>query len=132
MKEIVSVPWRTLVSTASGATALMAVGGAIALGTGSIDMGRDIESRMPSFASPLIAGTALFAVVAVPMAITAALAVFRPDLAPLYAVGSGALLIAWIALQIVVLGALSWLQPVMALTGGLVLTAGCLRPGRTQ
>jgi hypothetical protein len=89
-------PW---LAFTAGAVAVSALAGAVAL-TAGLNMGATITDRIP-FHSTLFGGLALVLVVALPMAVAAYLA--------------GALLIGWIAIQVLIIRPFSWLQPAMAL-----------------
>lgn len=102
-----------------------ALGGAIALGTGLMDMGVAVETRFP-FHSSVLAGIALAMVVALPMAVAAYLSWTGSVHAAGAAMTAGALLVGWIAVQVAVIRTFSWLQPAMALAGALVFLGGLL------
>jgi hypothetical protein len=108
-----------------GLVSLSAYGGVVGFWSGAIDMGPEITSRFP-FASPVLAGTALLLVVALPTSV-AAVAAWRgsPRTADLTAL-AGVLLVGWIVVQVLVIGEFSWFQPVYA-SIGLVLVALGLR-----
>jgi len=86
-----------------------AFAGAAGLATGSLDLGREINARLPAH-SPVLAGAALAAIVGVPHAVVAARA-WRGDGRNLRsATIAGGLLGGWIAGQIVIIRELSPLQ----------------------
>lgn len=109
----------------AGVVATSALGGAISLATGVIDMGPDVTARFP-FHSPVLAGLALAVVVALPMAAAACLAAVGHPRTADAAMAAGALLVGWIAVQLVIIRTFSWLQPAMALAGAAVFLGGWL------
>jgi hypothetical protein len=122
-------PWLAL---GAGVVSVSALGGAVALATGSMAMGATVEDRFP-FHSTVLAGVALALVVALPMAVAAYLSWTGRAHAAEVAIAAGALLVGWIAVQLVVIRTFSWLQPAMALAGALVFLAGLAihRPRRS-
>jgi hypothetical protein len=104
----------------SAGVAVAAGAGAIALFLGATDFGSELDARLP-FDSPAFAGFALLVVVALPMSAVAVLASQRDHRAPIAAFIAGALLIGWIAVQLVVLRSFSWLQPLCAAIGAAVI-----------
>ncbi|MGD9996713.1 MAG: hypothetical protein AB7L17_22335 [Ilumatobacteraceae bacterium] len=91
--------------------AVAAVGGGLGLAMGWIDMGSTIDERLP-FDSPVLAGTALAAIVALPMAVTAWRAWREDGRAGHTGELAGVMLVGWIAVQLVVIRQFSFLQPV--------------------
>lgn len=118
-----------LIGTA-GFVALWAFLGAAGLVGGGAELGADITARLP-FASPVLAGLLLAAIVGVPMATTAVLALRADPVAPIVGLGGGALLIGWVTVQPFVIGRFTWLQPVFGLLGVAVclLAHRLRRPG---
>jgi hypothetical protein len=110
---------------AAGVVAASALAGAAALATGLMDMGATVNTRFP-FHSALAAGLALALVVGLPMAVAAYLAGTGGVRTAEAAMVAGALLVGWIAVQLVVIRTFSWLQPAMALAGALVFLGGLL------
>jgi hypothetical protein len=106
--------------------ALAAWGGAVALVTGAIDLGPDLDARLPLH-SPVLGGLALAAFAAVPLSSLAAGAWRGAPDADDRAAVAGALLVAWILLELSVLRALSWLQPVYLAVGIALFLVG-VRP----
>lgn len=107
----------------AGLTAVLAGAGAVGLGTGSIDFGAPVMSRLP-WHNVVLAAVALGVVVAVPMTVVAILAGrARRGYGPV-AVLAGAMLVGWIILEIVIIREFSWLQPVFAAIGLLVVVLG--------
>ena len=105
--------------------AVGALGGAIGLMSGGIDLG-DSTSKLP-FASPVLGGLALLAINGV-LPATVAFGAWRrtawSDVGHL-AVGAG--LIAWIVVQVAFIGFGSWLQATYLLYGVVVLALGAAR-----
>ncbi len=99
---------------------MQAYGGAIAILTGTIDFGSVITGRFP-FGSPVFAAVALAAIVGIPMTVTTWCAVIGHRWTQQAAFVSGALLVGWIAVQMVIIQTFSWLQPTMVLSGLLVI-----------
>ena len=99
-------PW--LAATAI-TNALAAFGGAVGLTTGTLALDGDLNERLP-FASPVLGGIALAALVATPFMAVAVLA-WRGDRRCELAAGvTGVLLVGWIAVQLAVLRAPAFLH----------------------
>lgn len=113
-------PW---LATFTALLAAAAFGGAVALIIGALDLGEEVESRIP-FGSAAFGGFALALVVGVPMTVVAVLAATGSRRCGFAAVLAGGLLIGWIAVQIGITKAYSWLQPLLAFAGLAVLFAG--------
>lgn len=114
-------------------TALIAVSayaGAAGLITGVIDMGAEINDRIP-FGSPAFGGVALAVIVGVPMIVVAYLAARRDARSGAAAVVAGTLLLGWIVVEIGFVQSYSWLQPVFAFAGVTVALTGMRDFGRT-
>jgi hypothetical protein len=90
--------------------ALAALGGAAGLMSGVLDMGDEINSRLP-FSSPVFAGLALTVLVAVPLAVVATLAWRGHPRADLATAACGAVLVGWILVQLAVIREVSFFQP---------------------
>ncbi|SDI15039.1 hypothetical protein SAMN05192558_101411 [Actinokineospora alba] len=116
---------RPVLAAVTGLIAVSAFAGAIAISTGIIDFGPVIDMRLP-LDSPLLAAIALLAVVALPMGAASWCATTGHPRCRQVAITAGALLIAWIIVQIGFIQTFSWLQPVMAAAGAAVLAAGLL------
>ena len=103
-------------AVAAGAVALPAVGGAVSLANGTIDMGEAIVERFP-WQSVELAGFALLACVAVPFAALAVMAWRGSPRTPQATVAAGLLLVTWILVQVVVIRTLSLFHPAYLLIG---------------
>jgi len=120
-------PW---LATLTGLVAISAYGGAVALAAGRSDLGPDITDRLP-WGSDLFAGLALLVVVAIPMTVAAHHAVTGHPHTSRAAAVAGLLLIGWIAVEILMIRAVSWLQPTLVI-GGLVTVWAARRPHTTR
>ncbi len=107
----------------AGLDALSAWGGAIGLVSGWLSLGPDIERRLP-FESPVLAGAALGALVALPASAVTVAAIRGDDRADRLAAITGASLVGWIALQLAVLREFSFFQPVYAMVGVTLVLMG--------
>ena len=103
--------------------AFSAWGGALALIVGLIDFGDRLNRRLP-FGSLILAGVALAAIVAVPLSVWAWLAWRGDRRAGRASVLTGALLVGWIAVQLVVLREFSGFQPAYAAIGCVLVVIG--------
>jgi hypothetical protein len=84
--------------------------GAVGLVGGGLSFGSELDHRLP-WDSPVVAGIALALVVAVPLSALARLAGSGDRRTGEAAVVVGVALVGWIAVQLVVLRALSWFHP---------------------
>ena len=100
-------PWLTAVA---GVNAAAAWAGGIALATGGIDLGGEIDERLP-FDSPVLAGLALVLVVAVPLTALTWSSFVDDGPTDELALVAGLALIGWICVQVVVIQTFSWFQP---------------------
>ena len=82
-----------------------------------------MEARLP-FHSPVAGGIALALVVGVPFATVAALAFRGDDRAELASLVAGLLLVGWIAVELLWVRELSFLQPTFAVIGTAFALAG--------
>jgi hypothetical protein len=114
---------RRMLSVAAAVMAACAYGGAIALIGGAVDFGSTINNRLP-FDSPRLAGLALAAVVGVPFTVVGILAARDDPRTSRAAIVAGGLLIAWIAVQIVVIRSFSVLQPICIVVGAAFVWVG--------
>ncbi|MBJ8346982.1 hypothetical protein [Antrihabitans sp. YC2-6] len=118
--------WAYSVASLAGCTAILAFAGAAGLILGVLDVGDEAAHRIP-FDSPALAGIALVLIVGVPMTATAWLAISGDPRAATAAIGSGLLLVAWIAVQIAIIKELSLLQPSFVTVGVLLEMFGLAR-----
>ncbi|HVX46768.1 MAG TPA: hypothetical protein VHC49_22945 [Mycobacteriales bacterium] len=111
--------------------ALLATAGGIGLIGGGIDFGARTDSRLP-FESLALAGVALLLAVAVPMWIAFLLAWAGSPRTGTAIVLAGWALLAWILIEVAVVGLISWMQPACAAYGVVMILAGEVerRPGR--
>jgi hypothetical protein len=106
-----------------GAVAVAAFAGAAGLVGGSIDLGATIDRRLP-FDSLEFAAVALVVVVGLPMAAAAILSWRGGTKANLLAITAGALLVGWIAVEVLIIRSFSWLQPIFLLAGATIAFVG--------
>lgn len=118
-----TTPARPWLAALAFFVALNAVGGAVALMTGAIDLGAEIGGRLP-FDSQVVGGLALASIVGVPMAVAGVYAATGRVHTAEVAMLAGALLVGWIGVQLLVIRTFSWLQPAMVVAGLLVFAAG--------
>ena len=112
----------------AGVMAVAGAAGAVGLWGGGIDFGDEITARLP-WGSTVLAGTALFLVVAVPMGLAAVAAWRGHPRAPELMVAAGLLLVAWILVEVAFIRSFAWLQPICAAWGLAVALLG-RREGR--
>jgi len=101
---------RTTVGLAA-AVAISACGGALGLVTGTLALGHELDQRLP-FHSPVLGGVALALVVGLPATVLPLLVRRRDARADRAAVLAGALLLAWILVELAFIREFSFLQPV--------------------
>jgi len=106
-----------------GVTGVAALGGALGLVGGSLDLGDKVTARLP-FQSPVFAGMALAVVVGLPTLVLAGLALRHDSRTDVVAVGAGFALICWIAVQLAVIREFSWLQAVFVVVGASLMLIG--------
>lgn len=116
-------PWRRALAIGMGAVAVGAAAGAAGLATASLDLGATIVRRLP-FQSTVVAAVALLAIVALPMAWGAVESWLGRRRANVLAVVAGALLVGWIVVELAVIRAFSWLQPMFLFAGAAIAFAG--------
>lgn len=114
-----------------GPMSVAAAAGAVGLATGALDLGAEVTARLPG-ASPLLAGAALGLVVALPMGATTVAGWRRSARTADLGVLAGTALIGWIAVEIAVIRTFSWLQPICASYGALVLGLALLLRGSNE
>lgn len=119
------------IAVAAVLMAVAALAGAVGLTGGSIDLGEPITRRLPLH-SPVLGGTALLLIVALPMTAAAVAAWRGVTRAPEIVTTAGLALLGWIAVEVAFIRTFSWLQPVCAGYGALLAAAGwwLARPGR--
>jgi hypothetical protein len=110
--------------------ALSAYGGTIGLATGKLDLGHELNQRLPLH-SPVLGGIALALVVGVPATVVAGLAKRGDRRADVACVVAGALLIAWILVELAFIRQLSFLQFFYAGAGAAFVVIG-RRAGTTR
>lgn len=117
--------WRATTSLATGFVAAGAYYGTWYL-TEQIAL-RELPVSPPEFLpgdSWVFAALALLLFVAAPMSVAFLTAVSGHRAAAMAAMVSGALLMGWIAVQVLLIGMIFWLQPAMFLAGAVVLALG--------
>jgi len=103
--------------------AVSAYGGALGLATGTLDMGNKINQRLP-FHSPVVGAIALTMTVGAPATALAWHAARGDRRVGRSARFAGAMLIAWIAVELAFIRELSWLQPFYVGVGASFLVMG--------
>ena len=120
---------RTGLLAYASCVALSAYGGTIGLATGNLDLGHELNQRLPLH-SPVLGGIALALIVGLPATVVAGLAKRGDRRADVASVVAGMLLIAWILVELAFIRELSFLQ--FFYTGaGLVFVAIGRRAGAT-
>lgn len=114
---------RAVLAAVSAFNAIAALGGAVGLVGGGLDMGRTVTDRLP-FHSPVVAGAALAALVAVPSAVLAVMAWRGDRRTGDAAVIVGVQLVGWIAVQLAFIRTFSPFQPAYAVMGIALVLAG--------
>lgn len=121
---------RVGIAVVSGFVAFWAYAGAVGLAGGGADPRGELTPHLP-FQSPVLAAIALAVVIGVPMTYATVGAIADRGDAALATIGSGLLLIAWVAVQPFVIDQVYWLQPVCGVLGLIVVWLGiALRRGR--
>ncbi len=110
-------------AVAAALVALSAWGGAAGLVTGSLALEGGLNARLP-FHSPVLGGLALAALVAVPFTLLAASAWRGSERTDELALGSGALLVGWILVELAFVRALSFFHPLYLVIGGWFVFCG--------
>lgn len=113
------------------AIAAMAVGGAMALIGGAIDMGEDVRTSLP-FDSYAFGGVWLLLLAGVLPAVVALGALRRQPWAELGHVAVGVVLMGWIVVQVAFIGPVSWMQPLVLAWGALIATLGVVERRRAR
>jgi hypothetical protein len=104
--------------------ACSAYAGAVGLMTGTIDMGHELNHRLPLH-SPVLGGAALAVIVGLPTTAVALLAWRRTVLgARRAAIVAGVLLVGWIGVELAFIREFSFLQPLFVLVGLVFVALG--------
>ena len=111
---------------AAGVTAAAAWFGMAGLVGGWLSLGATVTTRLP-FDSPALAGVALGVAVAAPPTVLASVAWHGDRRTERLAIGVGAMLIGWIVLQVLIIQAFSWFQPMCVAFGAGFVLAGSRR-----
>lgn len=98
-------------AAASFATAAGAWAGAVGLASGVLDIGSELDQRLP-FRSPVVGGAALTAVVAVPFTVLGVLAWRADRRAGPIAMVAGVLLMGWILVEFTLIRSFSFFHPI--------------------
>jgi hypothetical protein len=101
---------RTGLAIYASLVALSAYGGAVGLATGGLDLGSKLDHRLP-FHSPAFGALALVMLVAIPATALARQAACGDERMAVTATFAGIVLIGWIAVELLFIRELSWLQP---------------------
>ncbi len=112
-----------LVATIAALNTLAALVGSWGLATGFLGLGPELTTRLP-WGSALVGGVALGLVVALPHGVLTVLAVRSDRRTGLCAVGVGALLVGWIAVELAFLRELSFFHPLYAVVGLVLVWLG--------
>jgi hypothetical protein len=96
--------------------AASAWGGVVGLATGALDMGHDLNHRLP-FHSPVFGAFALAVIVGIPATALSLQAARGDRRTGATASFAGVMLIAWIAIELAFIRQFSWLQPFYAGVG---------------
>lgn len=113
-------PWLAALDAVMAVAAWTGVG---LLVSGRSGLSESLTSRLP-LGSTVLGGVGLMFAVALPMSVAAVLAFRGGPSAAEMTMAAGLLLVAWIVLELVVLRTVSWLQPVCAVYGGLLVVLG--------
>ncbi len=100
-----------------------ALAGAWGLATGVLDLGQTLNGRLP-WGSPVLAGTALALLVAVPNAVLAVVAFRRSRHTGLVGIAVGASMVVWILVQLAFIRQFSFFHPLYLTVGAVMIWAG--------
>src|SRR5262245_2297594 len=101
---------RSIITSLCALMAVWSYGGAIGLMAGAVDLGSTVTSRLP-FDTPVLAERGVPVLVSVTMTVAAVSAWRHFDSTWWLTVLAGALLVAWIIVQIAFTRQYQWLQP---------------------
>ncbi len=96
--------------------ALSAYGGAVGLAGGGLSLGATIEARLP-FGSPVLGGTALALLVAVPFTVLAWCGWTGGPRTPEASLVAGGVLLVWLLVEMAYIREVSFFHPTYALVG---------------
>lgn len=113
---------RRVLAVCAALNALAAWAGALGLVAGGIDVGARINDRLP-FDSPVLAGIALAVIVAIPLTALAWSAWTGADRTDDVALIAGTLIVVWAIVQLIVLPAVSLIQPASLCIGAAFIAA---------
>ena len=116
-------PHRTGLTAFAAAVAFSAYAGAVGLATGTLDLGAELNHRLPLH-SPVLGGCALALWVGVPSTVVAVAAWSRDRRTRRLCVAAGVLLVGWIVVELAFIRELSFLQPVYIGVGAVFVAIG--------
>ncbi len=122
---------RRLLAGAAALVAASAMAGAAGLAVGFLDMGDELNARLPAH-SPVLGAFALGAVVAVPFTELARRAWIGDEQTELAALVAGSSLVGWILVELAVVREVSFLQPFYAAVGLAFVVVGRHAAGRLE
>lgn len=114
---------RSLIAVVAGLNAVAGLGGAWGLASGVLDLGSEVEARLP-WASTSLAGVALALAVAVPNAVVTVLAVRGDRRTGAATVAAGVVLVAWILVELAFILEFSFFHPLYVAVGLLMMWLG--------
>lgn len=120
---------RRLLGGAAAVVSISALGGAVGLAAGGLDLGATVTDRLP-WGSPVLGGIALALWVGIPFAVLAVVAWRGSVATDQVAVVAGLLVIVWIVVETAVIRTFSLFQPAYVAVGIGFVGAG--RPGRER
>ena len=110
-------------ANAAHLVAVSALGGAVGLIGGWIDLGHKLNSRLP-FGSPVFGGVALALIVCLPFGVVGQRAGSGDRRTGTTAVMAGVILVGWMVVELVFIREFSFLQPVLAAVGATFAVVG--------
>jgi hypothetical protein len=114
-----------LTATVTAVTGLSALAGVVGLVGGGISFGEAIDARLP-FGSLPLAGLALLVFVAVPQGVATMATARRSRWSPTLVFAAGALLVAWIAIELAFIKFYSWFHPTYLAVAVVIVVLGWL------